>query len=334
MAQALAANLESIERASHQTFVSKVLYVLRRWPVFPIFIIVTLVISAVFAPFVAPNEPTDGTWRQDLRAKTDAPFWYPACGTKVNPVNGNEVSEVPWLDRCRQTGENFYPLGADPLGRGLLTRIIYGARVSLVLAAVAIVVGTLVGTILGLSAGYFGGLIDELIMRLTDIATAIPYLLLALIIVTVLGQSVFIRGDVIVLVLALASWPGIVRLVRGQCLQLKSLDYVALAQIAGASTFRVMFRHILPGVTNTIVVATTLQVGSIILAESILSFLGAGIPPPTPTWGSMVADGRDYLGSAWWVAFFPGMAIFLTVLAFNFIGDWLRDRWDPRLRQL
>ena len=330
MAQALAANLESIERASHQTFVSKVLYVLRRWPVFPIFIIVTLVVSAVFAPFVSPNEPI----KQDLRAKTDAPFWYEACGTKQNPVNNSEVPEVPWLDKCRQTGENFYPLGADPLGRGLLTRIIYGARVSLVLAAVAIVVGTLVGTVLGLSAGYFGGILDELIMRLTDIATAIPYLLLALIIVIVLGQKVFINGDVIVLVLALASWPGIVRLVRGQCLQLKALDYVALAQIAGASTFRIMYRHILPGVTNTIVVATTLQVGSIILAESILSFLGAGVPPPTPTWGSMVAEGRDYLSSAWWVAFFPGMAIFLTVLAFNFIGDWLRDRWDPRLRQL
>ena len=126
----------------------------------------------------------------------------------------------------------------------------------------------------------------------------------------------------------------IVRLVRGQTLQLKSLDYVALAKIAGASTPRIMYRHILRGVTNTIVVATTLQVGSIILAEAILSFLGAGVPPPTPSWGSMVSDGRDYLASAWWVAFFPGMAIFLTVLASNFIGDWLRDRWDPRLRQL
>ena len=330
MAQAAIANMRNIERATNQTFISKVLYVLRRWPVFPIFIIVTLIVSAVFAPLVAPNEPI----KQDLRAKTDAPFWYEECGTKQNPINNNEVPEVPWLDKCRQTGENFYLLGADPLGRGLLTRIIYGARVSLVLAAVAIIVGTVVGTVLGLSAGYFGGIIDELIMRLTDVATAIPYLLLALIIVIVLGQKVLINGDVIVFVLALASWPGIVRLVRGQCLQLKSLDYVALAQIAGASTFRIMYRHILPGVTNTIVVATTLQVGSIILAESILSFLGAGVPPPTPTWGSMVADGRDYLSSAWWVAFFPGMAIFLTVLAFNFIGDWLRDRWDPRLRQL
>ena len=288
MAQAATINLTDIERASRDTLLSKTLYVLRRWPMFPMFIIATLIVSAVFAPFVAPNEPI----KQDLRAKTDAPFWYEVCGTKQNPINNKEVPEVPWLDKCRQTGENFYPLGADPLGRGLLTRIIYGARVSLVLAAVAIVVGTLIGTVLGLSAGYFGGVIDELIMRLTDIATAIPYLLLALIIVTVLGQKVFINGDVIVLVLALASWPGIVRLVRGQCLQLKALDYVALAQIAGASTSRILYRHILPGVTNTIVVATTLQVGSIILAESILSFLGAGVPPPTPTWGADVAFGR------------------------------------------
>lgn len=325
MAQATA-NLANIERAANQTLFRKTLYVLRRWPVFPIFIIAALIVCAVFAPLISPNDPI----KQDLRAKTDAPAWYPTCGTKINPVNGSEVKEVPWLDSCRQTGENFYVMGADPLGRGLLTRIIYGSRVSLRLAAVAIIVGTVVGTTLGLSAGYFGGIIDELIMRLTDIATAIPYLLLALIIVIVFGQEEY----VIIGVLALASWPGIVRLVRGQTLQLKNLDYVALASVAGASTPRIMYRHILPGVTNTIVVATTLQVGSIILAESILSFLGAGVPPPTPSWGSMVADGRDYLGSAWWVAFFPGMAIFLTVLAFNFIGDWLRDRWDPRLRQI
>ncbi len=326
MAQASSVNLADIERASRDTLWSKTLYVLRRWPIFPIIIIATLVVCALLAPWVAPHDPV----KQDLRAKTDAPFWYEKCGTKPHPVTGNETKEVPWLDNCRQTGDNFYFLGADPLGRGLLSRIIYGTRVSLRLAGVAIIVGTLVGTTLGLFAGYFGGIIDELIMRLTDIATAIPYLLLALIIVIVLGQKEY----VIIGVLALASWPGIVRLVRGQTLQLKNLDYVSLAQIAGASTPRILFRHILPGVANTIVVATTLQVGSIILAEAILSFLGAGVPPPTPSWGSMVSDGRSYLASAWWVAFFPGMAIFLTVLAFNFIGDWLRDRWDPRLRQL
>ena len=193
----------------------------------------------------------------------------------------------------------------------MLSRIIHGARIALTLAVISITIGTLVGTTLGLVAGYFGRVVDEVIMRITDMVTAVPYLLLAL-----------------------ASWPEVVRLVRGQTLQLKTLDYVALAKVSGASSFRILYRHILPGVTNTLVIATTLQVGAIILAESILGYLGAGIPLPAPAWGSMIAYGRDYLDDAWWVAFFPGMAIFLTVLAFNFLGDWLRDRWNTRLRQI
>ena len=310
---------EILERRDAQGF-KAFLVEASKWPVIPIVILSLVVICAVFADLIAPNERD----KQDLRARTSAPFWKAECG-----VAEDGRKETSTFDNCR-TGGNKYLLGADPLGRGLLTRIIHGARISLTLAAVSITVGTIVGTTLGLMAGYFGGIIDELIMRITDIVTSIPYLLLALIIVIVLGQNF----GVIVLVLALASWPGIVRLVRGQALQLRELDYVALARVAGSSTPRILYAHILPGVSNTIVVATTLQVGSIILAEAILSFLGAGIPPPTPSWGSMVSDGRSYLGSAWWVAFFPGMAIFLTVMSFNFIGDWLRDRWDPRLRQL
>tara|TARA_B100001123_G_scaffold411784_1_gene508360 strand:+ start:141 stop:1106 length:966 start_codon:yes stop_codon:yes gene_type:complete len=307
---------ESQEQTGFRSFLAEV----RRWPIIPIFILSLVVICAIFADLIAPNERD----KQDLRARTSAPFWKAECG-----VEPDGRKQTPTFDNCR-TGGNKYLLGADPLGRGLLTRIIHGARISLTLAAVSIAVGTIVGTTLGLMAGYFGGIIDEIIMRVTDIVTSIPYLLLALIIVIVMGQNF----GVIVLVLALASWPGIVRLVRGQALQLRELDYVALAKVAGSSTFRILYSHILPGVSNTIVVATTLQVGSIILAEAILSFLGAGIPPPTPSWGSMVSDGRSYLNSAWWVAFFPGMAIFLTVMSFNFIGDWLRDKWDPRLRQL
>jgi peptide/nickel transport system permease protein len=200
----------------------------------------------------------------------------------------------------------------------------------MMVAAVSITMGVITGTALGLVSGYFGRHIDELIVRIIDISSAIPFLLLALIVVMVFGQSL----AVLMGVLALMSWAGPARLVRGQALQLKTLDYVALAKVSGASTYRILTQHIFPGVMNTIVVAATLQVGSLILAESILSFLGAGIPPPTPAWGSMVSDGRDYLATDWWVAFFPGMAIFLTVLAFNFLGDWLRDRLDPRLRQL
>ena len=224
---------------------------------------------------------------------------------------------------------NFF-LGADQLGRDPVSRIIYGARISLTFASIAIACGTVVGTTLGLIAGYYGGYVDELIMRATDVFTAVPYVIVAISIVIVLGQSFL----VIVLVLTLASWPGIGRSVRGQTLQTRNFDYIALARVSGASTRRIMYKHLLPAVANTIVVAMTLQVGNTILTESILSFLGTGVPPPTPSWGADISNGREYLGSARWIAFFPGMAIFLTVLSFNFIGDWLRDRWDPRLRQL
>jgi peptide/nickel transport system permease protein len=171
--------------------------------------------------------------------------------------------------------------------------------------------------------------VDEIIIRFTDVNAAIPFLLLALVVVMVMGQSFM----TIVWVLAYSAWSGFTRLVRAEALLLREADYVALAKVAGASDFRILVRHILPGTINTIIIVATLQVGGLILTESILSFLGAGIPPPTPAWGAMIAQGRDYLGSAWWIAFFPGMALFLLVLALNFMGDWLRDNFDPRLRQ-
>lgn len=306
--------IADIERRGNSTLLAKTVYVLRRWPVIPLLIISALVVSAFLAPVLAPKHYSDIS----LEDRTAAPFWFSECAD----------DERPFWEQCSRGTE--YILGADALGRDLLSRIMHGARISLIFATMSILIGATLGVGLGLAAGYYGGVVDELIMRVTDVVTAIPYLLLALVIVIVFGQK-FI---VIIGVLALASWPEIVRLTRGQTLQLKTLDYVALAKVSGASPFRIIYRHILPGVMNTLVVAVTLQVGGIILAESILGFLGAGVPPPTPSWGSMVSDGRGYLGSAWWVAFFPGMAIFLTVLAFNFIGDWLRDRWDPKLRQI
>lgn len=292
-----------LERSQASWFrgAGKIGYVLRRWPVFPIVIVLTLIISAIFAPLISPHDPE----LNSLRDRNDEPIW----------IEGS-------------SGD--YLLGADPLGRDVLSRIIHGARVSLMVAAVAISAGLTIGTSLGLIAGYMGGVVDEIIMRLLDMNAAIPFLLLALIVVIVIGQSL----TTLMIVLALSGWGGPARLVRGQTLQLKTLGYVEQAQISGASTPRILYKHILPGVQNTIVVVATLEVGSVILAESILSFLGAGVPPPTPAWGLMIAEGRDYLGTAWWVSFFPGVAIFLTVLAFNFMGDWLRDRWDPRLRQL
>ena len=274
---------------------------MRRWPVIPAIILVVLVVCAVFAPLLTTHNQDYG----DLRAINVPPVWL-------------------------EGGTFEYPLGTDPLGRDILTRIIYGARISLQVAAIVLVFGAIGGAVIGLISGYFAGQVDELLMRFVDLSLAIPFILVALTVLIVLGQSL----TVIIMLLIMFSWGGFARQVRAETLSLRTLDYVALAKVAGAGPLLILSKHILPGVINTIIVVATLQVGSLILTESILSFLGVGIPAPTPAWGVMVSDGRDYLDTAWWVALFPGLAIFLTVLAFNFLGDWFRDRFDPRLRQL
>ena len=294
--------------------VMQIIGIFRRYPVLPALIVLTLVIAAIFAPLIAPKE----TETNNLRHRNYPPVWQDA------DMDAKE------LNAGREDGN--YLLGADALGRDVLSRVIFGARISLVVAAVAISAGVFIGTTLGLIAGYFGGIIDEAIMRLLDVNSAIPFILLALMVVIVMGQSF----TTLIVVLSLSNWAGPARLVRGQALQLKTMDYVHLSRVSGASNTRIILNHILPGTRNIIVVVATLEVGGVILAESILSFLGAGVPPPTPAWGSMISDGREYLltRAARWITVFPGLAIFLTVLAFNFIGDWVRDRWDPRLRQL
>ena len=274
---------------------------LTRWPVIPLFILSVLVITAVFAPWLAPHDPI----KTSLGDRNTPPVWYPQGSTK-----------------------NL--LGTDPVGRDVLSRIIFGARVSLLVVGVSLATGLVVGMGLGLIAGYFGGHLDEFITRLVDIWLALPFILVALAVVIVLGQSFTVMMGL----LALLAWTPFVRNVRAEVLSLKTRDYVAQAKVAGASTARILLVHILPGVLNTVVVIATLRVGQLILAEAILSFLGAGIPPPTPAWGVMVADGRNYVHDAWWVSFFPGMAILLVVMSLNFLGDWLRDYSDPRLRQL
>ncbi len=276
-------------------------YILRRWPVIPVVILFLLVLSGVFAPFVSPAEPTF----TNLRERNAPPVWMDGGTTK-------------------------HLLGADPLGRDLLSRIIHGARVSLLVVGVSIGAGLAVGVSLGLMAGYYGGWWDEIIMRLADTSRAVPFILIALVAAIVFGQKL----TVILAILAFATWPVFARQVRAEVLVLRGMDYVSVARVLGAPSMRIMRRHILPGLINTVVVLATLQVGTLILTEAILSFLGAGIPPPTPAWGVMIADGQDYLTNAWWVSFFPGLAIVLTVTAFNFMGDWLRDHFDPRLRQL
>jgi peptide/nickel transport system permease protein len=303
-----------VDIPNEKTGITQYFQIIRKYPVIPVVIILGIVVFAVFAPLIAPKDPE----LNNLRHRNYPPIWQDADKDAFEVAAGRE-------------GGN-YLMGADALGRDVFSRVVYGARISLVVAAVAIAAGLFIGSSLGLIAGYFGGLIDEAIMRLLDVNSAIPFILLALMVVIVMGQSF----TTLIVVLALSNWSGPARLVRGQAMQIKTMDYVHLSRISGASNFRIIVNHILPGTRNVIIVVATLEVGSVILAESILSFLGAGVPPPTPAWGSMISDGRDYLltGSAWWTTVFPGVAIFLTVLAFNFIGDWLRDRWDPRLRQL
>lgn len=272
----------------------------RRWPVLPVAIVILLVVTAVFAPLLAPADPTKGT----LRDRNLPPAWF-------------------------AEGTSDHLLGSDPLGRDLLSRIIYGSRISLMVASIVLTFGAVGGTLLGLISGWLGGQVDEIAMRFVDFTYATPFILVALVVVIVLGQSL----AVIIVLLVIFSWNSFARQVRGETLKLKTEAYVDMARIAGASTPHILWRHLLPGVVNTVLVLVSLRVGSLILTESVLSFLGVGVPPPTPAWGLMVADGRDYIDTAWWVTVFPGAAILLTVLAFNFLGDWLRDHFDPRLRQ-
>jgi peptide/nickel transport system permease protein len=274
----------------------------RRYPLVPIALITFLmVIPALFATQIAPYDPLKGSLAKRLRP----PVW-------------------------QEGGSMDHVLGTDKLGRDILSRMIHGARVSLAVSLVAIFVGGIIGTGLGIMSGYFGGRVDALLMRLVDISLSLPTILLALVLVAAVGPSF---GTVLT-VLVVLLWARYARLVRGESLSIKQRDFIARARVAGASHTRIMARYIFPNVVNSLIVLATLQVGYVILLESALSFLGAGLPRPTPAWGLMVADGRELIVTAWWVSMFPGLAIMLTVLALNLLGDWLRDHFDPKLRQV
>ena len=273
----------------------------RRVPVVSIGIIAVFVLIALLAPLLSPGDP----YEQSLRLRFRPPVW-------------------------EERGSWAHPLGTDRLGRDMLTRIIWGSRVSLAVGALAVLLAGAVGATIGLVAGYYGGRVDAALMRVTDATLSFPVILLALILAVTVGPS-FTN---VVIAIAVILWARYARVIRGQVLTLMTLDFIAQARIAGAGAWRIITRHLLPNTLNTLVVLVTLQVGYVIIVEASLSFLGAGIPPPTPAWGSMIAEGRDVVTSAWWVSFLPGLAIMLVVLAFNLLGDWLRDTLDPKLRQL
>ncbi len=274
---------------------------MRRAPWLPIIIIAIIVVMAVFAPHLAPYSPID----QTLRDKLLPPAW----------VDGGNMK---------------YILGTDTFGRDILSRLIFGARVSLIVAALALTAGGGVGLVIGIVAGYIGGAVDTVLMRLVDAAFTFPAILFALLLAVTMGQGL----STLVLAISLLLWASFARIIRGEVLALKQRDFVALARVRGCSPARIMATHILPNVLNTFMVLVTLNIGVVIIAEASLSFLGAGVPPPTPTWGMMISDGRGRIADAWWVSLIPGIAITLLVLSVNLFGDWLRDRLDPRLRQL
>jgi peptide/nickel transport system permease protein len=270
---------------------------LRRMPVIPLVMLGALMLAALFAPIVAPHDPL----AIDLSAALAPPFYH-------------------------EGGSLNHPLGTDRLGRDILSRVIYGGQVSLLLAFSVLAIGGSVGVALGLVSGYVGGALDSLIQRAVEAVLSLPTIMVALVFVFVLGQSF----SSVVLILAPFITASFARMVRGEALAVRNMNYVALARVAGASHLRIIARHILPNVAGTIIVIATLEVGALILVEASLSFLGVGVPPPTPAWGLMVDDGREYLTTRYWLSLFPGLAIVITVLSINWIGDWLRNALDPK----
>ena len=273
----------------------------QRLPLFSLGVIGAFVVVALLAPLLGLSNPQE----QSLRKRFRPPVW-------------------------EERGTWAHPLGTDRLGRDMLSRIIWGARVSLAAGVVTVLLASAFGAAVGLVAGYYGGRVDIALMRFTDATMSFPVILLALILAVTVGPS-FTN---VVVAIAVILWARYARVIRAQVLTLMQLDFIAQSRIAGAGGWRIITRHLFPNTLNTLVVLVTLQIGYVIIVEASLSFLGAGIPPPTPAWGSMISEGREYVTSAWWASFFPGLAILLVVLAFNLIGDWLRDTLDPKLRQL
>ena len=279
--------------------------------VLPMTILGILVLTAIFAPLLAPQDPL----KTNLLERRQPPSFL--------------------------GGADGHFLGTDNLGRDILSRAIFGARISLTVSVAVILITAAIGTFLGILAGYLGGRTEAFLMRVVDTSMAFPGLIIALLLAAILGPSI----PTVIIALSLLGWAPYARLIRGETLRLREADFVQQARINGCTSVRIMVRHVFrdnkqplrrvgPNVITPLIIIMTLAVGSMILAEAALSYLGVGVPPPEPSWGNMVADGRNDIDRAWWISTFPGILIGLVVLSGNFFGDWLRDKLDPRLRQL
>src|SRR5215468_8651556 len=272
------------------------------FPLIPTLILAGVAFVAIFANVLAPHNPEVGS----LVARFKPPFWETGGSTK-------------------------YLLGTDQLGRDVLSRLIFGARVSMVVGFTAVIFAGVIGTALGIVSGYLGGWVDQVIMRVTDTWLALPALMFAIFLAAIVGPSEFN----IIFILGGVYWTRYARVIRSEVLSLKERDFVRLAVVAGCSKWTIMRRHLLPNVLNTAIVLATLMLGVVIVAEAALSFLGVGVPPPKPAWGSMLADGKKgMMAGYWWLTVLPGCCIMLMVLSANLVGDWLRVKLDPQLRQL
>jgi peptide/nickel transport system permease protein len=261
---------------------------------------IILILTALLAPWITPHDPNVG----QLDNRLIPPSW-------------------------QEGGKAEFVFGTDTLGRDILSRIIFGARTTLSVCALVVIIAGTIGTLLGIVAGYIGGWADIIIMRAVDLVFSLPAILLALLLAAIFGPSF----QILVLIISFTLWAGYARMARAETLKIKGLDFVALAKIAGCSRASIMMRHILPNVISPIIILATLQVGTIVIVEASLSFLGVGIPPPTADWGSMVSEGRSYIVTAWWLCIIPGFAIALTVLTFNLLGDALNDRLNPLIHR-
>jgi peptide/nickel transport system permease protein len=280
---------------------STLMLFLKRYPLIPTLCLLPVVLCGLFGPLFYPHDPT----LMNLEGALKPPVF----------MSGGKFS---------------YFLGTDHMGRDLLSRLIEGARISLLIALFGVFFSGFIGCLLGILAGYLGKITDEVIMRIVDAQMAIPAILLSILLATVLGAGV----TTIIISISVVFWTGYARVIRGETLSLKQRDFVMLAKVTGCGRTRIIMKHVLPNLVSTITVLATLQLGSAILIEASLTFLGVGLQPPATAWGLMISEGRTYLATAWWIPTFAGLAILVTVLGANLLGDWLRDKFDPKLRQL